>query len=74
MAGAGRRRRDAAVTNDAPNDLEALSRRIVQLEGELAAAQDRAQLVEPLILQLLEIRRMARDMGQYEAADAIRDR
>jgi len=74
MTGAGRRRRDSATTDGAPNDLEALSRRIVYLEGELAAAHDRAQLVEPLILQLLEIRRLARDMEQYEAADAIRDR
>ena len=56
------------------SELADLSQRIVQLEAELALVRERAQLVEPLILQLLEIRRMARDMEQYEAADAIRDR
>jgi cyanophycinase-like exopeptidase len=74
MTGAGRRQRQTDMSEKATVDLAALSQRIVQLEGELAEARDRAQLVEPLILQLLEIRRMARDMEQYEAADAIRDR
>jgi len=74
MGGDARRRRSAVVSDEAPTDLAALSQRIVQLERELAEARDRAQLVEPLIQQLLEIRRMARDMEQYEAADTIRDR
>jgi hypothetical protein len=73
-AGAARRQPSTEDLTDAPTELAALSRRVVELEAELAAARDRAQLVEPLILQLLEIRRMARDMEQYEAADAIRDR
>jgi cysteinyl-tRNA synthetase len=73
-AGAAGRQPRIAESTDVPAELAALSRRIVRLEAELAAARDRAQLVEPLILQLLEIRRMARDMEQYEAADAIRDR
>ena len=73
-AGAVRRQPWTEDSTDVPAQLAALSRRVVQLEAELAAARDRAQLVEPLILQLLEIRRMARDMEQYEAADAIRDR
>src|SRR5262249_45925191 len=73
-AGAPRRRPRAEAPVDVPAELAELSRRVVQLEAELAAARERAQLVAPLILQLLEIRRMARDMEQYEAADAIRDR
>jgi hypothetical protein len=74
VTGAARRSPRAQEQAESPGDLAELSQRIVQLEAELAAARDRAQLVEPLILQLLEIRRMARDMEQYEAADAIRDR
>jgi cyanophycinase-like exopeptidase len=76
LRSSGGPRRPARATESAggASDVAALSERIIQLEAEVAAARERAQLVEPLILQLLEIRRMARDMEQYEAADAIRDR
>jgi cyanophycinase-like exopeptidase len=71
---AERPRRGVGSPASRAGELERLSQRIVELEAQLAAARDRAQLVEPLILQLLEIRRMARDMEEYAAADAIRDR
>jgi cyanophycinase-like exopeptidase len=74
VTGAAHRRPRAPERSASTSDLAVLSQRIVQLEANLAAARERAQLVEPLILQLLDIRRMARDMEQYEAADAIRDR
>jgi hypothetical protein len=71
---AGRAPKGPDIALSRAGDKERLSQRIVELEAELAAARDRAQLVEPLILQLLDIRRMARDMEEYAAADAIRDR
>ena len=74
VTGAAHGRLRAQQQTATTSELAELSQRIVQLEAELAAARDRAQLVEPLIVQLLEIRRMARDIEQYEAADAIRDR
>jgi hypothetical protein len=71
---AARSPRGAGAPPSRAGELERLSQRVVELEAELASTRDRAQLVEPLILQLLEIRRMARDMEEYAAADAIRDR
>ena len=50
-----------------------LAERILELERSAASASDRAQLVEPLVEALLELRRAARAMAAYDVADGIRD-
>lgn len=60
---------------DAPTDIHStLAARILELEQNVARASDRAQLVEPLVQALLELRGQAREMAAYDVADGIRDR
>ena len=51
-----------------------LARRLLDLEEQTAATAERAKLVEPLVETLLEQRTAARARGDFESADAIRDR
>jgi hypothetical protein len=57
-----------------PADGAAVAERLVASERELAIARERAGMVEPLISALLEIRRAARESGDFDTADALRDR
>jgi len=50
-----------------------LARRLLTVEQELAELRRETELVEPLVELILEMRRQAREMGAYEAADAMRD-
>lgn len=60
---------------DATTDIHStLAARILELEHSAASASDRAQLVEPLVQALLELRGQAREMAAYDVADGIRDR
>jgi hypothetical protein len=51
-----------------------MARRLLELEDERATGRERERLVEPLIKVLLDIRDGARQRGDYESADEIRDR
>ena len=50
------------------------AQRLIDLEQKLDDLGGRAELVEPLIEAVLEIRRAARSNGDFTTADAIRDR
>lgn len=57
-----------------PGDGSALAQRVLALEARAAEAADRERLVEPLIEELLELRRNARQNGDFDTADRIRAR
>lgn len=56
------------------NEMATLARRVLVLERGAAALDQRALLVEPLIVALLDLRAAARERGDYATADAIRER
>jgi hypothetical protein len=56
------------------NNGTAVAQRLITRERELEAARERERLVEPLIDALLEVRQQARASGDFETADAIRQR
>jgi cyanophycinase-like exopeptidase len=51
-----------------------LARRVLQLEAEIGRLGERAELVEPLVGALVEVRAAARAAGNWTLADEIRDR
>jgi hypothetical protein len=63
----------AARPAAADNDSRDLARRLLTVERELADLRTRARLVAPLVELILDMRRQARAMGAYEAADSMRD-
>jgi cyanophycinase-like exopeptidase len=63
-------RRAAGATGNQSVDL---ARRVLQLEAEIARLGERAEMVEPLVGSLLEMRSAARAVGNWALADQIRD-
>ncbi len=65
----------AAVNVNSEDDAYAtLARRLLELEGRVAALTGRAALAQDLVEALLDLRATARSSGDYALADAIRDR
>jgi hypothetical protein len=71
----------AQGATDAPRATESharadsnLAARVVALEDSAARLSTRAELVAPLVAELLRLRADARAMGDYDVADQIRDR
>ncbi len=56
------------------DDTGSLARRVLQLEAEMQTLSARAALVAPLVDALVELRTEARQAGNWERADHIRDR
>jgi len=65
--------RNRPSTSDSGDNARQLARRLLALEREIADLRSRTDLVEPLVQLVLDMRRQARAMGAYEAADAMRD-
>jgi cysteinyl-tRNA synthetase len=61
------------VTTPPAADDRDLARRLLQLEREVAELRGRDAMLEPLVALILDMRRQAREMGAYEAADSMRD-
>lgn len=67
-------RPDIRPPADPPTQAPDAAQRLIAIEQQLNESSRRAQLVEPLVEAVLEVRRMARTSGDFATADAIRDR
>lgn len=65
---------DIPPASAADGGAAALARRTLELEERAERLSDRAAQSDALVDTLVDLRREARDRGDYEAADAIRDR
>jgi cyanophycinase-like exopeptidase len=64
----------ASAFTGTDDDNSSLARRVLQLEAEMRTMSERAALVAPLVDALVELRTRARQAGNWEQADQIRDR